>query len=500
MSKPNGVVAAFMLLLFLTSVVSPKLVVFGSSAHDDEDHEHGFKRPDPLRFKYYSGGYNVTNKHYWASAAFTGVHGYAIAAIWALSGLGFGLFVRLKSPGSGFFSDSDCCYVVMFLLVILFTVFTIVATGFVLKQNQSSLQRTNKLKNTILEAGQEMCSTIQRVINNMTLMQSQLLKYDKQTSLLLNVTIRRLGNESQTIQNFVHKNGHSIENGVHASQASHVVILSINLISVVAAIVLLLLHWHHGFITIIILCWILTTLCWVLTGFDFFLHNFADDTCSAFEDFEQNPQNNSLSVILPCMNSTHSDEVLSNIGYIIHKFISEINKNIERVYLSFGLHQQDDGLFGSGKICDPFSAANYTYVPEKCSKNDIQIGELPNVLSGFTCYGENSIKNCRRQGKFIPQNAYDKARAYSESVQGMLDIYPDLQSLTNCTIVKTTFSEVAVNQCTSFKFSIRLLWSWMLSLSIFMVALVISWVARAWQDKGRQFSRCSIIPNPPDRL
>ncbi|KAH9712361.1 transmembrane protein [Citrus sinensis] len=461
MSKPNGVVAAFMLLLFLTSVVSPKLVVFGSSAHDDEDHEHGFKRPDPLRFKYYSGGYNVTNKHYWASAAFTGVHGYAIAAIWALSGLGFGLFVRLKSPGSGFFSDSDCCYVVMFLLVILFTVFTIVATGFVLKQNQSSLQRTNKLKNTILEAGQEMCSTIQRVINNMTLMQSQLLKYDKQTSLLLNVTIRRLGNESQTIQNFVHKNGHSIENGVHASQASHVVILSINLISVVAAI---------------------------------------DDTCSAFEDFEQNPQNNSLSVILPCMNSTHSDEVLSNIGYIIHKFISEINKNIERVYLSFGLHQQDDGLFGSGKICDPFSAANYTYVPEKCSKNDIQIGELPNVLSGFTCYGENSIKNCRRQGKFIPQNAYDKARAYSESVQGMLDIYPDLQSLTNCTIVKTTFSEVAVNQCTSFKFSIRLLWSWMLSLSIFMVALVISWVARAWQDKGRQFSRCSIIPNPPDRL
>lgn len=66
MSKPNGVVAAFMLLLFLTSVVSPKLVVSGSSVHDDEDHEHGFKRPDPLRFKYYSGGYNVTNKHYWA--------------------------------------------------------------------------------------------------------------------------------------------------------------------------------------------------------------------------------------------------------------------------------------------------------------------------------------------------------------------------------------------------------------------------------------------------
>lgn len=114
------------------------------------------------------------------------------------------------------------------------------------------------------------------------------------------------------------------------------------------------------------------------------------------------------------MSSTQSDEVLSNIGYIIHKFISEvlrtnwfihfihlhiplqcmtirfmcvlflqINKNIERLHLSLGLHQQDDGLFGSGKICDPFSAADYTYVPEKCTKNDIQIGELPNVSKRF---------------------------------------------------------------------------------------------------------------------
>lgn len=68
MSKPNGVATAFVLLLFLTSVVLPKLVIFGSSAHDDDDddHEHSFKRPDPLHFNYFSGGYNVTNKHYWA--------------------------------------------------------------------------------------------------------------------------------------------------------------------------------------------------------------------------------------------------------------------------------------------------------------------------------------------------------------------------------------------------------------------------------------------------
>nr|GFC76425.1 hypothetical protein CTI12_AA141690 [Tanacetum cinerariifolium] len=34
----------------------------------------------------------------------------------------------------------------------------------------------------------------------------------------------------------------------------------------------LLLHWHPGFIILIVVCWILTTVSWILTGFDFFFH------------------------------------------------------------------------------------------------------------------------------------------------------------------------------------------------------------------------------------
>lgn len=84
--------------------------------------------------------------------------------------------------------------------------------------------------------------------------------------------------------------------------------------------------------------------------------------------------------------------------------------------------------------------------------------------------------------------------AYSRSVQYVIDVHSDLQSLTECSFVKNGLSEVVSHQCRPFKVSVRFLWSSMLALSIVMVLLVLIWVAKAYQDRGRSFSICSITP------
>ncbi|XP_031272904.1 uncharacterized protein LOC116131399 [Pistacia vera] len=499
MSHPNGVASPlFIFILVFTSLFFPKFVlVFGSSPAE----ERSFKRSDPLpHSKYYNGTYDVTNKHYWASAAFTGVHGYVIAGIWMLSGLGFGISMIFKTLKSTASSPAihllDGYYVFMFLLVLLFTFLAILATSFVLAENHNFLNKTQKLKNTIMKSGQDVRTTIKKVINSMRIIQHLLHPYELNTTRELSVTSHRLGNASRAIRRFVLKNGHTIDLTIRSSYKLHLVGIIFNLVLVVTGLVLLLLHWHPGFITIIVLCWILTTLFWVMTGFDFFLHTFSEDTCSAFENFIQNPQNNSLKSILPCIDSSNSDGILTDIGRIIHTSIAKMNSKITNVYRVLGLNRQNNDISEFGKICNPFSEGpNYTYNPGKCPRSAIPIGELSLVLSRFTCYKENSTKSCRRQRKIIPQKAYDKALAYSQSLQDMLKIYPDLKSLTECTILKDTFADVVMNQCKSFKVSIQLLWSSMLSLSIFMVTLVVIWVVRAFQEKGRCFSRCSIVPN-----
>lgn len=52
--------------------------------------------------------------------------------------------------------------------------------------------------------------------------------------------------------------------------------------------------------------------------------SFVHDTCTAFQDFERDPQNSSLSSIVPCLDSSSSDELLIEIGSTIYKFITKV--------------------------------------------------------------------------------------------------------------------------------------------------------------------------------
>lgn len=52
--------------------------------------------------------------------------------------------------------------------------------------------------------------------------------------------------------------------------------------------------------------------------------SFADDACSAFEDFQKNPQNSSLGSMLPCINDSFSEKLIAQIGNTIHSFLVEV--------------------------------------------------------------------------------------------------------------------------------------------------------------------------------
>ncbi|OWM65684.1 uncharacterized protein LOC116198952 isoform X2 [Punica granatum] len=463
---------------------------------------YSINRSDPLRhLKYYHGGYDVRNKHYWASAAFTGVHGYAVAGVWMLCGTGFGLFVITKKlrgnnriSAGPLTASSSRCPLVMFSVIVFFTFLAIVVSGVVLAANQSSQHRTDRLKKSILGAGREARHTIRKVIQTMTQMQNLLQPYDLRMAVELNITAHGLRKESRAIKQFIDQTDHSIGLAIQTSYIVHLVVVVINLLLLLAAIVLLLLHWQPWFITIIVLCWIITTMFWAITGFDFFFHNFAEDTCSAFRDYLQNPQNSSLSSILPCVDSAYANQVLVQIGSAVYNFIQALNLKIAELSKVLMKSKQSDSLAETFRVCQPFSGPpNYSY-DRNCSEGEIPIGQVPQVLAALTCYKNESLTECARNGKFLSEGIYNITLAVSTSIEDLLEIYPDLRNLSECSFVKGRLSDIVSRQCRPFRSSLRMLWASMLSLSISMVVLVLLWVTKAYRDKGRSFSRCSIFP------
>ncbi|KAL6227490.1 hypothetical protein ACLB2K_001447 [Fragaria x ananassa] len=484
MSFPNGVLLHFVFFLFLASLLSPRLVVHGESITT---------RPDPLRhLKNYDGAFNIQSKDYWASAAFTGLYGCIIAGVWLLCGMGFAIFLTFKHPNVGNWRIKhflDRHYILMFLLVLLFALLAIVASSLALAVNRSSMKRAENLKRTIFNLAENARQTISKVTKAMKKLEYILLPYDKGMSLSLNKTSHQLGKGLRSIQKLADNNSHKLNQAIQAPYIAHLVIVTINLVLLVVALVLLLLHWHPGFVTVIILCWILTSLVWILAGLDFFLHNFADDSCSALMEFERNDNNNTVSSILPCLDPKNSDALLAETGSTIYNFIDMLNSKVVEFSRLLGMEEQNAHDFELLRVCNPFSGGpKFSYEPNSCQNSHMTIEKLPDAIAGVTCYDDQDKEACMRSGRFLPHTYYNMASAYSRSIQEFLNLYPALQSLAYCTFVKDGISEVVRYQCRPIKLAFRLLWASTLSLAILMVFLVLLLVARALQEKGKDFT------------
>ncbi|KAL5181615.1 hypothetical protein HKD37_01G002490 [Glycine soja] len=426
--------------------------------------ERNFSRPDHLRhFKDYNGDFDVRNKHYVASAAFTGVHGYAFACVRLLCrlALAISIIVKCLCSGSASLPCLDNYYLHISFLLLFFTSLAIIASSFVLVTSQKTLRRTEKLKECVEGIGEDALRTIGRVMKTTNQMQILLLPY-----VSLNSTTQDLRNNSRVIRRLIDRSGQSFDKATHTSQLR-----------------------DTGCSTRIIFCfWILTSLCWFLAGFDFFLHtvtrcvnsacSFAEDACFALEDFLENRQNSCLGSMLPCIDESFSGKLIAQIGYTIHSFIVELNSNMSVIYRLLGASEENEELMGVIKICDPFSGSpNLSYVPHSCPQDAIWIGDLSKILAKFTCHEEGTREECRKEGRFLPEASYNMAHAYRFAG----DMYPDLQRLSKCTAVKNKVAEIVSQQCRPIRISTTLLWSSMLSLSIIMVVLVFTWVAQALQ-------------------
>ncbi|CAF1716963.1 unnamed protein product [Brassica oleracea] len=498
MTKPRNI--GVLSKLLLTALISPILAV--SSLSNGGDHER-FKRRDPLNsFTYYNGSFDVRDKHYWAATAFTGIHGYSVAGVLLIAGVCFGLYLAFSDKRRRVSSTRcpylDRYYLPLFLLLLLFMFLSMAASGIVIAANQSSKNRTEEMKETIDKAGEDVDRNIRTVITSLTRIQYLLRPYDQKTTQLLNVTSHRLRKGSLLIQSFVHTNSPTIDLAINISYVTHLMIASTNLFVLLLAFAPILLHWHPGFIMVIFLCWILTTLSWVLTGFDFFLHTFVEDVCSALSGFVQNPQNNTLSSLSPCMDPLHADKTLIEVSSMIRNFITELNLKVADSMRSYSLTGRSNTaslIPKSGLVCDPFAGQQInSYTPQRCSNGAIPIGEFPKVLSRFTCHDKVPPETCRITGKFIQEAAYLRVYAYSDSAQGMLAILPSLQNLTQCLYVKDTLSSIVSNQCKPLRASMYRLWASMLALSLVMKVMVLLFLAKAFQEKGKSFSWFSIYP------
>ncbi|KDP43896.1 hypothetical protein JCGZ_20906 [Jatropha curcas] len=447
-------------------------------------------RVDPLdSFKKYRGGYDLTNKHYWSSTIFTGIYGYAIGVLWLLAGIIYGIFLlatkycckrtregKLKKR----LSCHKQCYLWPILLAILFTILAITASGLVLGGNEKFHSRAKTVVKIIIDTANGASGTIYNTTGAMKEIRDNLDASNvsvEQASSFLTSTSKELDDQAADIQRQARKNRRLIDKGLKIVYIITTVIISLNLAAVIALSACGTLRLRRALHLLIVLCWILTALCWVFFGLYFFLGKFSGDTCTALENFQKDPYNNSLSSILPCDELLRARPILTDVSAGIYNIVNQVNENISVV-----------------QVCNPFSGPpEYQYQANNCPANTIRIGDIPGILEPFTC--SNTSNGTCNAGQFISTNDFETVKGYTTSIQNLLNAYPGMESLIECRSVKVAFSDILTNHCKPLKKYARMVWGSMLFLSLSMVFLVLIWTIKAYHEQQNHSLDGSVKPH-----
>lgn len=281
------------------------------------------------------------------------------------------------------------------------------------------------------------------------------------------------------IQRQAEKNRNLVEKGLTILYILTIIVISVNLAAMIALTVFGILKFQRALLMLIILCWFITVLCWLFFGAYFFLEKFSSDTCTALQDFRQNPDNSSLSSILPCEEFLSASSALSDVGIGIYEIVDQVNTNIT-------LHRS--GSFpGLPYICNPFSGPpDYSYQPQNCASDTIRIGDIPQVLKMFAC-SDTSGRNCQGGG-LITTGEYNVIEAYSTPIQSLLNSYPEMQNLVDCRLVKQAASEILIKHCKPLKNYVKTTWIAMLLISVIMAILVPLWVKTRHHEQNNHLA------------
>lgn len=449
-------------------------------------------RRDPLdNFRKYRGGYDVTNKHYWASVVYTGIYGFAIGAAWLLLGalITLGACFKLCCCRRPKVAErrSRAYYWIPRILAFLLSLFAIgvIITMFV--RNSQLHDRAFKVRDSIAASANDATSTVRNVSNTLSNVDTTVSKYNIEglNSSTLSSTVRNLNQQADSIDNTVDNNVNTINKLINGIEITLIVLLSIALFLVVMGLLSALMGWRTIYFLIILLGWLIAALTWILFGIFFAANNVTSDTCQAFSEYLATPSNTTLDELLPCVDLATAASASNVVRQGVNNIVAQAERSLTQI-------EQTSAALGRPvtlpTVCDPIGPAPAFEYNSNCPNGTVTLGGLPGVVAPFVCAAEPVTQACLGAGQFVSRTNDTQIMDLSSAGQSLVTIIPTVTRLTNCSIVYNTFEDIVNNQCPPTKRALRNIWIPLLLLSIALTLLSLDWIFANHRNKKERYA------------
>ncbi|CAA3028699.1 uncharacterized protein LOC111389910 [Olea europaea subsp. europaea] len=445
-------------------------------------------RKDPLNnFKKYRGGWNISERHYWASVAFTAAPFFVIAAAWFLLFALCLLIICLhhcccrKEP----YGYSRIAYALSLILLILFTIAAIIGcvvlyTG----QGKYHSSTINTLEYVVHQA-----NTASDKLRNVSELLSAAKKVGvDQVFLPSNVQSdidriqTKINSSASTLATRTEDNSKDIKNIIESVRLALIILSAIMLMLTFLGFVFSIFGMQFLVYVLVILGWILVTGTFILCGIFLLLHNVTADACVAMDQWVQNPMaHTALDDILPCVDNataqetlTKSKEVTSQLANIMNFVVNNVSNinfppNVPTLYFN-----QSGPLLPS--LCNPF---NPDLTDRACNPGEVDLENATQVWKNYVC-DVSPNGTCVTTGRLTP-TFYSQMAAGVNISYGLYRYGPFLVDLQDCTFVRQTFTDIYGTYCPG----LRRYSSW-IYVGLVMVATAVMLSLLFWVIYGRE--------------
>ncbi|XP_047321432.1 uncharacterized protein LOC124925469 [Impatiens glandulifera] len=457
------------------------------------------KRPDILRhLKPYRAGWDIANKHYWASVGFTGSFGFILAALWFVS---FGLALvlhhccewRIKFKGKG----SSFLRRISLLLLIIFTCSAAIGSLLLsIGQNKFHGEAMHTLDYVVNQSSYTV-ETLRNVTEYLSLAKTiniaqVFLPSDVKDNIdKLNVDLKTA---ADTLGQKTSENSTKIQRVFSLVRLSLILIAALMLVLSLLGLFLSLLGHKHAIHLFIVSGWFLVAITFTLWGVFVILNNTISDTCMAMGEWVDNPHAaTALSDILPCVDQRTTNQTLVQSKQVVTDIVNIVNQFVYTVANS-NLSSNNPSFYNQSgppmpPLCYPFDDR---LQDRQCTMQEVSMQNASLVWGELICrVSESGL--CISSGRIKPEMYIQLVDAVNISLA--LQLYaPPLLSFQDCNFVRATFWNITVAHCPPLRHHLRLVNAGLALISVGVMLCLVVWLLYANRPQREEvFAKLSSI-------
>lgn len=443
------------------------------------------RRPDILHgFRRYLGGWDINNRHYWASVGFTGAAAFILAVLWFFS-FGFVLSIyhccgwRINIINKGAQYSQRICL----MLLILFT--CAAAIGCILLsvgQNKFHSEVLHTL-NYVVNQSDYTVQTLKNVTEYLSLSKNisvaqvfipsdVMTKIDK-----LNID---LNTAADTLMAKTSENDAKIRHVFSVVRLALITVAAVMLLLSLVGLLLSILGHQHAIHIFVVSGWILVAVTFILCGVFVIFNNAISDTCMAMEQWVENPKaETALSDILPCVDQATTNQTLTQSKQVINDIVNVVNTYIYTFANSDPSKDDTTRYYNQSgppmpPLCYPFDSQ---LQDRQCTSQEVTMANASLVWKDYVCEVSASAQ-CLTIGRVTP-DIYNQLVAAVNQSYALEHYAPPLLSFQDCNFVREAFQDITTDHCPPLEHHLKLVNAGLGLISVGVLLCLVLWILYA---------------------